>query len=243
LAHVAKRTRADRVADDLRRRILSGRYAPGDKLCPELLLASEFQVNRFTVREAMNKLEQLHLIARRPGAGTVVLDYSRHASVDVIEDLVMSSDGLVNPFVIANLLEAARVLGAEIAVLAAQRRTESDLRELEGIARTMQLEERLVRLMWLDFDFNWALAGAASNIVPRLLLNSVRGLLKKYEHLAETLFVAPGSITEGYRHVVAAIRARDGDRARALTTWIWTWRHARFVELMEQRYAGSTLNA
>jgi DNA-binding FadR family transcriptional regulator len=97
--------------------------------------------------------------------------------------------------------------------------------------------------MWLDFDFNWALAGAASNIVPRLLLNSVRGLLKKYEHLAETLFVAPGSITEGYRHVVAAIRARDGERARALTTWIWMWRHARFAELMEQRQAGSMPNA
>jgi hypothetical protein len=43
--------------------------------------------------------------------------------------------------------------------------------------------------------------------------------------------------------VVAAIRARDGERARALTTWIWMWRHARFAELMEQRQAGSMPNA
>jgi GntR family transcriptional repressor for pyruvate dehydrogenase complex len=226
---------ADQVAEQLRREILSGVYAPGDKLHPELVLASELRVNRFTVREAMNKLSQLHLIERRPGAGTVVLDYSRHASVEVLEDLVMSPEGVVNPFVMSNLLETARILSAEVAALAAARRGEADLRELERIAASLAREERLAKLLWLDFDFNWALAGAASNIVPRLVLNSVRGLLRKYAHLLETLFVAPGSITEGYQHVVGAIADRDAERARSLMLWIWTWRHYRFIELVAQR--------
>ena len=235
MTNVVKRTLADRLAQELRRQILSGVYAPGDKLLPELTLASELQINRFTVREAMNKLEQMHLISRRPGSGTVVLDYSRHAGVEVLEDLVMSADGVVNPFVLSNLLETARILSAEIAGLAAERRTDSDLSRLGSIAREMQLEKQLSRLLWLDFDFNWALAGAASNIVPRLVLNSVRSLLERYAHLLETLLVAPGTITEGYLHVVAAIQQKQADRARELMQWIWAWRHARFVELMNQK--------
>jgi GntR family transcriptional regulator, transcriptional repressor for pyruvate dehydrogenase complex len=228
-----KRTLVDQVAEDLRRRILSGAYAPGDKLVPELTLATEFRVNRFTIREAMNKLEQLHLIHRRPGAGTVVLDYSRHASVDILEDIITSSDGRINPFLLSNLLEWAGILSSETAALAAVRRTASDLASLERIVSEMRRESRLSRLFWLDFELHWALAGAASNIVPRLMLNSVRGMLERYAHLLETLLVTPGPCTEGYEHMLEALRRQDAERARTLIQWVWASRHARFVELFE----------
>ncbi len=230
-----KQTLAGQVALKLKRDILSGAYAPGDKLRPELALAAELKVNRFTVREAMNKLEQLHLIERNAGAGTVVLDYADHASVDVIEDLVMSDSGVVDTKVLADLLESARILSAEIASLAAERRREEHLRRIESTVGKMRSENNLSRLLWLDFEFNWELAVASQNIVPRLFLNTVRGLLKKYMHLLETLWISPGSITEGYEHVVDAIRDRDPERARSLVKWIWTSRHQRFVEAVQER--------
>ncbi len=229
-----KRTLANRVAERLRVEILSGLYTPGEKLLPELELAARFAVNRFTVREAMNKLEQMHLISRRQGIGTVVLDYNDHASVDVIEDLVLSADGRVNPFVVGHLLEAARVLSTEISALAAERRNDSDLVKLRAVVGDMRAEKRLSKISALDFDFHWALAGAAGNIVPRLVLNSVRTLLQKYAPLLETLYLAPDSIVEGYDHVVAAIQARDAERARSLVRWIWSFRHERFVDLLDQ---------
>jgi GntR family transcriptional repressor for pyruvate dehydrogenase complex len=234
MAAVAKRTLADRVADSLRHDILSGLHAPGDKLSSELELAERFDVNRFTVREAMNKLEQMHLIARRAGAGTVVLDYSQHAGVDVIEDLVLSGDDRVNPFVVSNLLEMARILTSEVAALAAERRNESDLYRLVSIVGEMKGEKRLSRISNLDFEFHLVLAGAAGNIVPRLVLNSMRGLLRKYAPLLETLYVAPDSFVEGYDHVLQALRDRDAERARSLVRWIWSWRHQLFVDMLEQ---------
>lgn len=237
MAAAARRRKADaspklgtQVAELLKRRILSGLYAPGDKLPPELSLAEDLAVNRFTVREAMNQLEQLRLIERRPGVGTEVLDYSEHASVDVIEYLAVTPDGVVNTEVLKNLLEFARILSADIAELAAQRRSDEDLRALDLVVAEMRSEKNLSRLLWLDFDFNWALAGAAKNVVPRLLMNSVRGLLKKYTPYLETLWVSPGSITEGYEHVVEAVRNRDAERARSLLLWIWSSRHERFVD-------------
>src|SRR5262245_10006658 len=99
----------------------------------------------------------------------------------------------------------------------------------------MRSEKNLSRLLWLDFDFNWALARAARNIVPQLLMNSVRGLLKKYTPYLQTLWVSPGSITEGYEHVVDAVRSRDAERARSLLLWIWTSRHQRFVDAVGRR--------
>ncbi len=232
-ARKAKQTLADRVAEQLRLEILSGLYAPGDKLRPELELAKRFDVNRFTVREAMNKLEQMRLIKRHPGTGTVVLDYNEHASMDVIGDLVVGPDGRVNPFVVSHLLEAARVLSVEVCALAAERRSESDLKKLATVVSDMRGEKRVSKILALDYDFHSAIAGAAGNMVPRLALNSVRGLLVKYSPLLETLYIATDSMVECYEHLVEAVRARDAERARSLSRWIWHFRHQRFVDLME----------
>lgn len=51
----------------------TGRYPVGGKLPPELELCQTFEASRHTVREAIRTLTEQGLIARRPGAGTVVL--------------------------------------------------------------------------------------------------------------------------------------------------------------------------
>lgn len=234
MAVPAKSTLADQVARQLRAEILTGAVGAGQKLQPEIELAARFQVNRFTVREALNRLEQMHLIARRAGAGTVVLDYTEHASVDVLEDLVLGPDGRVNPYVVGHLLEMARLLSADLVGLAAERRSAADVTALRAVVARMEHESSLAAVSRLDFDFHWALAGAGGNLVPRLVLNSVRGLLRKYAPLLETLYLDSHAIAEGYSAVVDAISGRDPDRARSLVQWIWTSRHSRFVDLLEQ---------
>jgi GntR family transcriptional regulator len=57
------------LADD----ISAGRYPVGGKLPPELELCEMFDASRHTMREAIRLLTEQGLIARRPGAGTVVL--------------------------------------------------------------------------------------------------------------------------------------------------------------------------
>ncbi len=227
--HKGRPTRAEGIAELLKRRILSGVYAPGDKIPAETAIATELHVHRFTVREAMNKLEELRLIARRPGIGTVVLDYGEHAGIEVVEYLVVSPDGVVDTKLLADLLEFARVLGAEIAGLAAERRTDDDLERLERVLLSLRRETAMSKLLWLDFELHSVLADAAHNLVPKLLLNGVRGVLEKYAPYLETLWVSPGTIMNEYETVVAAVQAADGDRARALMRSVWTERHNRFV--------------
>ncbi len=224
--------RAEQLAAQLKREILNGTYRPGDKLPSETSLAQSLGVHRVTVREAMTQLSQLHLVERRPGAGTVVLDYRKRASVEVIEYLTLNADGGVNVSIVRDLLEMAVMFSQQLVDLAAQRCTPAQLGELDVIVTRMRNEASLSRLLWLDFEFNATLADATQNVVARLVLNSVRGLVSQHAHLLETLWVVPGSVSEGYEHVVAALRARDARRASEIVHWVWASRRARVFDAL-----------
>jgi DNA-binding GntR family transcriptional regulator len=60
------------LADDLRGAIHSGRLAEGALLPTESALCAQYGVSRFTVREALRRLQSEGLIRRRRGSGTIV---------------------------------------------------------------------------------------------------------------------------------------------------------------------------
>jgi DNA-binding GntR family transcriptional regulator len=61
-----------RVADDLIARIRGGEHAVGAMLPTEVELCAAYGVSRHTVREALRLLENMGLVLRRQGAGTIV---------------------------------------------------------------------------------------------------------------------------------------------------------------------------
>ena len=60
------------IAEQLRDAILDGRFPAGSKLPPERELATEFKVNRTSIRDAVKVLEGLSLIRVRQGDGATV---------------------------------------------------------------------------------------------------------------------------------------------------------------------------
>lgn len=60
------------VATELRAAIVAGEYARGDAMPTESVLCARYGVSRFTVREALRRLQAEGLIRRRRGSGTVV---------------------------------------------------------------------------------------------------------------------------------------------------------------------------
>ncbi|MFC4275518.1 GntR family transcriptional regulator [Achromobacter aloeverae] len=81
-----------RIAEELARRVADGTYPVGDPMPGENALAEEFDASRQTVRAALRQLQDLGLIARRRGIGTIVTAERQKAgfsqSLSSLEDLV-----------------------------------------------------------------------------------------------------------------------------------------------------------
>ena len=68
-----KLTRYQQIANTLLSEIESGQYPVGSLLPTEHELCDRFNVSRYTVREALRRLFEAGLVARRRGAGTTVI--------------------------------------------------------------------------------------------------------------------------------------------------------------------------
>jgi GntR family transcriptional regulator len=97
--HASKRRGATpryvEVADDLRARIIAGDFATGAQLPTENALCERHGVSRFTVREALRRLQAEGLIRRRRGSGTTIdtgNDARRQPLSDVAELLQYAAD-------------------------------------------------------------------------------------------------------------------------------------------------------
>jgi GntR family transcriptional regulator len=62
------------IADDLRRQIESGEFAPGAQLPTEIELRDQFDASRNTVRDAIKFLVTRGLVELRPGQGTFITE-------------------------------------------------------------------------------------------------------------------------------------------------------------------------
>ena len=88
--------RYQRVADDLTKRIGSGKYPVGANLPTEMELCEQYGISRHTVREALRQLRDAGLIARRRRVGTEVVARipkpSYHQPTNSIGDLLQYAE-------------------------------------------------------------------------------------------------------------------------------------------------------
>jgi GntR family transcriptional regulator, transcriptional repressor for pyruvate dehydrogenase complex len=190
----------------LRDAILSGRYAPGEKLPPQRALATEYGLNATTVREAIKRLEQLQLVQVRHGDAMRVADWRTASGLDVVAHVLFDAGGLRRD-VLASLMEARRFLLASAAGLAAERRSDAQAEELAALARVAAREQTA------DFTFFAGLVEASGNLVFQLILNSVRPVY--FEHVAFFDGLVTSDQEELYVRAAEAVAARDPEAAQA----------------------------
>lgn len=122
---------ADEVARELRRRILGGEFAPGERLPTGNELATDFGVSMSVVREALARLKHDGLVHTVQGAGAFVAERPQ-AHAFRLEDSGGQRLGLQRVF------ELRQAVEGEAARLAAVRRTSSHLRELREALAEME---------------------------------------------------------------------------------------------------------
>lgn len=200
----------DQVFARLQRGILGGAYTPGERLPPQRALAADLGVNMATVREALGRLEQLRLVETRHGSGTHVRDWRRSGGLDA---LTLLGAGAADPAVGPALFEARRLLLAEAARLAADRRSDEQADTLAELADALAAAPDDATALLADWSFMAALVEAAGNLVFQLIMNSVRELYLPHAELFAALVADRAELLPLYRRVASAVADGDGDAA------------------------------
>jgi GntR family transcriptional repressor for pyruvate dehydrogenase complex len=200
---------AGRVFSRLVEDVLSGRYEPGEKLPTQRALAAELDVNMASVREAVKRLEQLGLVEVRHGDAMRVTDWRTSGGLDVIAHVLFAAGGLDHEM-LGQLMEARRLMLAESARLAAERRDDDQARRLEALAERIADTPDDAAAQALDFAFFSELVEAAGNVVLVLVMNSIRRIyFARGELFAAIVQIPPDT----YGRAARAIKRRQPDAA------------------------------
>jgi len=207
----------EQVYDELRRVILSGARAPGERLPTESRLASDFGVSRGTVREALRLLAAENLIRSAKGAGGgtfVTLPTVAHISETVRRDIALLSE--TGQLSLDQFLEVRELLEIFAVRQAAVRRTERDvqaLREtLAPVDSGLTAHEQYVH----QKDFHVVLIDACANPLLQIAAQPLFAVL--HTHLGRSPLPPDfaGRIGREHDGILSAIELGDADEAERL---------------------------
>ncbi|MGV9827578.1 FadR/GntR family transcriptional regulator [Gordonia sp. NPDC003429] len=213
---------SERVAHELRRRIVAGEIAEGFPLPPEAELLKEFGVSRPTLREALRVLDSESLLEVRRGSrgGALVstpnvetaarylgvaLEY-RAATIDDVFAAACALEGACAA-ILARTRTPDQVAALDAAVCA-----ERDAADDEAALITRQLEFHRLILEFVD------------NVTLRVLVGQLRDIIDvaTRQHLVEPALSADTRAEAGRRGIrahaklVKLVEARDASAAEAL---------------------------
>jgi Transcriptional regulators len=141
---IERKSSRNRVYDQIRDAIFSGKLMPGERLT-ETKLSTDFDVSRVVIREALQQLAYDGLVVQNSYKGTNVVKLSS----DEVNDLLS----------VRILLESEAVRSAK------ERLTESDKKMLAAMVKELDSIDDPFRHTALDFEFHqklWELSGNQS---------------------------------------------------------------------------------
>jgi DNA-binding FadR family transcriptional regulator len=212
--NLAGRSRTEQVAENLLDRIRRGDLPVGTRLPSEQMLAGQYGVSRTVVREA---------IARLRSDGVVEGGQGRRAFVRQAAPTRLQETGMPSPRTVSALLgflEVRRGIEAEMAALAASRRTVASVRHLsQALAAVEQAARNGEDGVAEDLNFHLAIGEGTGNAYwnhfVRLFAGGIKAairLTRANEARTETFVRA---VTDEHRQIFEAIAAGDAARARA----------------------------
>lgn len=207
---------SDAIVRQLESLILEGTLTPGERLPPERELAQRLEVSRPSLREALQKLHAMGLVAMRQGGGTFVAPVLSPTFTDPLLRLFQR-----HPETAYDLLEFRQALEGIAAYYAAGRVTAADREILERRLADMEAAHRRgdpLEEAEADAELHLAVAEAAHNVV---LLHIMRGLFDLLRRgivsSRERLYAREGVgdvLLQQHRALGEAVCAGDAEAAR-----------------------------
>jgi GntR family transcriptional repressor for pyruvate dehydrogenase complex len=175
---------------------------PGDRFPPERELAASLDVSRATVRQALVALEVQGVVEVRQGDGTIL----RAAPPD---DAVLAAFR-AHERRLPDVIDARMALEVRTAELAAIRRTDQDLAEIDAALALMEEEiRRGGRGIDGDERFHAAVTRAAHSALLADLMQAIAAPITESRVQSLSQQGRPPRSLRGHRQIAQAIRAGD----------------------------------
>ncbi|MFJ1301498.1 FadR/GntR family transcriptional regulator [Pseudomonadota bacterium AL_CKDN230030165-1A_HGKHYDSX7] len=203
----------DEIAQQIRQKIVSQAFEPGQRLPTEQEFAQRFGVSRNVVREAIARLKLSGYIETRRGVGSFVATDAGQQAFELLPGDLLQAQALEHVYQLRVEIEA----GA--AALAAQHRTDAQIEQLrEALTRVDAASDDWRMGADRALDFHMAVCQAANNpyflrllsLFGRAIGDAVRTL-----RYCSTGTERVAQIELEHHRIFDAIVARDADAARA----------------------------
>lgn len=235
------------IADELARRVASGRYGPGELVPSVRQVAAEFEVNRATAQLVLGRLESAGFVEAKRGKGFTVRDVRLSGGVDVyrrlfrlsmdmpeiavetFHDVVEVEQQLLTETIRAYSDSERRVAPAEL---------HADVDRLEAIAR--EPEPDLARFLRIELGIVRGLVSAVGQTMQLATLNSIGEMVLDVPEAVESFFVvAPDVHVLVWRALVSVWDNEDGpsEAERLLFDDLVTMYHGRVLDRFEDLVA------
>ena len=210
---IVRRKLSDEVFLRLKRLIASGELQPGDEMPSERELMERFGVGRPAIREAMQALANMGLVAISHGERAKVLKLSAQSifkQVDVAAKIMLSSsaDSLEH-------LKSARIF-FELGMVkdAAVKATEEDVAELRAILNEQRNDiGQAEAFIGADMRFHTQIAGISGNPIYVAVSEAMLGWLKEY-HTEMLIWTGKEKYTLAeHEEIIERIAAHDPEGA------------------------------
>lgn len=207
----------DIVFENLRNAILEGDLKAGKRLM-EVQLAEQLGVSRTPIREAIRKLELEGLVVMLPRKGAYVANMSFKDLIDVLE-IRASLEGLA-------------------AFLAAERRRDEDIEELERVAKEFEKSVRetdIDNVLKKDIEFHEKIFLMANNKKLYHLITTLWEQVHRFRVTYVSNYEASLSLVEEHKKILEAIKSGDSELAKKYAT--------EHIELAEQFFMENPVNS
>lgn len=198
---VPRRRLYEQIVQQLYDHITRSGLTPGDRLPPERELAKHLGVSRASLAQALVALEVLGVVSVRHGDGAVIVEHA--SDRQIVTALQAHRDRL------PEIIEARSALEVKLASLAAERRTDADMRAideaLEGMAADIDAGGRGVDG---DEAFHASVTAAGHSQLLARLMKEISDLIRqsRLESLAQP--GRPSVSLAGHQRIAEAIRAQ-----------------------------------
>ena len=203
-----------RLKENILDKLRSRTWRAGHRIPTERALSEEFGLSRSTVRRVLSDFKRKRLITQTVGSGTYVSEQVHEA----LSQLAPANSGAsISP---AELMSARLVLEPALIEMVIGNATTADFERMDECNHHAELATTLEEFEHWDAALHEAIALAAHNsFIASVfrLMNEVRaqsewGMLKRRSATPERRL----EYQREHRALVAALRDRDGERARRL---------------------------